>query len=67
VLRHFNQEKSWPGTMAAYDNSKLMVQYAFEEIARRGLGPDGRYGNSVLASYVSLPLRHVLTGPPGPR
>ncbi|KAI1781022.1 NAD(P)-binding protein [Hypoxylon cercidicola] len=42
VLQHFNEPENWPGPEAIYAVTKLMAQYAVDELADMALGPDGR-------------------------
>jgi hypothetical protein len=43
VLEHFNRPENWPGPDAMYGSTKLMMAYAFAEVSKMALGPDGRY------------------------
>ncbi|KAI6092828.1 NAD(P)-binding protein [Hypoxylon rubiginosum] len=42
VLEHFNKPENWPGPDGMYAVTKLMAQYAMDELTRLALGPDGR-------------------------
>ncbi|KAI1257778.1 hypothetical protein MGN70_000822 [Eutypa lata] len=42
VLQHFNKPENWPGPIPMYAATKLMDVYAFDELSKRALGPDGR-------------------------
>ncbi|KAI1376095.1 NAD(P)-binding protein [Hypoxylon crocopeplum] len=42
ILGHFNKPENWPGPNGMYAATKLMVQYAVEELTRIALGSDGR-------------------------
>ncbi|KAI1105069.1 NAD(P)-binding protein [Jackrogersella minutella] len=42
VLGHFSKPENWPGSSAMYAVTKLMAQYAVNELVAMALGPDGR-------------------------
>ncbi|KAI1480768.1 NAD(P)-binding protein [Daldinia eschscholtzii] len=42
VLQHLNKSENWPGPNPMYAATKLLAQYAFNELAQMALGPDGR-------------------------
>ncbi|KAI2632041.1 NAD(P)-binding protein, partial [Hypoxylon sp. NC1633] len=42
ILGHFNKPENWPGPEGMYATTKLLVQYAVEELVKMALGPDGR-------------------------
>ncbi|KAI8965029.1 NAD(P)-binding protein [Daldinia sp. FL1419] len=41
ILQHFNKPENWPGANSMYAATKLLAQYAVNELARIALGPDG--------------------------
>jgi NAD(P)-dependent dehydrogenase (short-subunit alcohol dehydrogenase family) len=43
VLKYFNDKKNYKGGPPTYGTSKLLVQYAANEIAKLAIEPDGRY------------------------
>jgi hypothetical protein len=43
ILGHFNMRENWKGAISNYAVSKLLVQYAFMEMAEMALGPDKKY------------------------
>ncbi|KAI1802577.1 NAD(P)-binding protein [Daldinia bambusicola] len=42
ILRHLNRPENWPGPNPMYAITKLLAQYAVNELAQMALGPDGR-------------------------
>ncbi|XXG97168.1 hypothetical protein Hte_003463 [Hypoxylon texense] len=42
VLKHFNKPENWPGPNGIYAVTKLMAQYAVDELVELALGPDRR-------------------------
>ncbi|KAI1652095.1 NAD(P)-binding protein [Daldinia loculata] len=42
ILEHFNKPENWPGSNPMYGATKLLGQYAVNELAQMALGPDGR-------------------------
>ncbi|KAI1769625.1 NAD(P)-binding protein [Hypoxylon sp. FL1150] len=42
VLQYFNKPENWPGADSMYAVTKLMAQYAVDELTKLALGPDGR-------------------------
>lgn len=42
VLEHLNKRENFQGSNAAYPKVKLLAQYAFVELSKRALGPDGK-------------------------
>ncbi|KAI2471778.1 NAD(P)-binding protein [Annulohypoxylon bovei var. microspora] len=41
LLEHFSKPENWPGPRMMYATTKLMAQYAANELTRMALGPDG--------------------------
>ncbi|KAI0096565.1 NAD(P)-binding protein [Daldinia grandis] len=42
ILEHLNKPENWPGTSPMYGATKLLAQYAVNELVEMALGPDGR-------------------------
>ncbi|KAI0900940.1 NAD(P)-binding protein [Annulohypoxylon nitens] len=42
LLEHFSKPENWPGASNMYATTKLMAQYAVNELVKMALGPDGR-------------------------
>ncbi|KAF3070623.1 Carbonyl reductase [NADPH] 1 [Daldinia childiae] len=42
ILEHFNKPENWPGSSPMYGATKLLAQYAVNELVEMSLGPDGR-------------------------
>ncbi|KAI1210315.1 NAD(P)-binding protein [Annulohypoxylon truncatum] len=41
LLEHFSKPENWPGSSMMYATTKLMAQYAVNELVKMALGPDG--------------------------
>lgn len=56
ILKHLSSKDKWPAWWLDFEpnyaNSKLLVMYAFEEMCKRALGPDGEY---VPYSLIDIP------------
>lgn len=61
ILKYFNDKKNYKGGPQAYGTSKLLVQYAANEITELAVDSDGRYAwfsplSAIILCYLSIHL-----------